>query len=44
MSATTGHLPVTTRLAEEVLGNRLGSGAYRTWVRSLGLSGDEHVL
>jgi ubiquinone/menaquinone biosynthesis C-methylase UbiE len=41
---TASRLPMTERLAEEVLGNRLGAGVYRDWVASLGLRGDESVL
>lgn len=37
-------LPQIARVAEEVLGNRLGAGVYRRWVRGLGLRGDERVL
>ncbi|TDB36935.1 MAG: class I SAM-dependent methyltransferase [Actinobacteria bacterium] len=37
-------LPRLEILTEELLGNRLGAGVYRRWVRDLGLAGTERVL
>jgi len=37
-------LPLLGVSLEAVVGNRLGAGVYRRWVRSLCLAGDEHVL
>lgn len=43
MNATTT-VPWVERAAESLLGNGLGAGIYRRWVRSLGLIGSEDVL
>lgn len=43
MSAT-ATVPWVERATESLLGNGLGAGVYRRWVRSLGLIGSEDVL
>lgn len=37
-------VPAFERLVEELVGNRIGAGVYRTWAERLGLRGDERVL